>query len=124
LTEEHKLRVCENVTLSKIFGSKRDEVAGDFMTMHNEVLHDLYSLPDIFPVIKSRKMKGAEHVACMGKRRGAYRVLVGKSQGKRQLGRPRRRTEENIKIDVKEICWEGLNWFDRGKWRAPVNAMP
>jgi len=91
LWEEMKLRVFENKVLRRIFGSRRDEVTGDWRRLHNEELNDLYSSPNIVWVIKSRRMRWAGHVTHMGEERGVYRVLVGKLEGKRPLGRPRRR---------------------------------
>ena len=88
-----------------IFGPKRDEVTGEWRKIHNEELNDLYSLPNIVRVIKSRSMRWAGHVAHMGKRRDAYRVLVGKSERMRLPGRPRRRWEDNIKMDLQEVGW-------------------
>jgi len=85
--------------LWRIFGPKRDEVTGEWRKLHNEELNDLYSLPSIVRVIKSR-MKWTGYVAHMGESRGAYRVLVGKPEGKRPLGRPRRRWEDSIKMDL------------------------
>ena len=98
--EEHRLRVFENMVLRRIFGPKRDEVPGEWRTLDNEELNDLYCSPNIVQVIKSRRMRWAGHVARMGEGRGMYRVLVGKSEGKRPLGRPRRRWEDNIKMDL------------------------
>jgi hypothetical protein len=89
LREERKLRVFENMVLRRIFGPSRDEVMGDWRRLHNEELNDLYSSPNIVQVIKSRRMRLAGHVARMGEERGVYRVLVGKAEGKRPLGRPR-----------------------------------
>ena len=89
--EERKLRVFENMVLRRIFGPRRDEVTEEWRRLHNEELNGLYSSPNIVRVIKSRRMRWAEHVARMGEERGAYRVLVGKLEGKRPLGRPRRR---------------------------------
>jgi hypothetical protein len=89
LSEERRLRVFENRVLRRIFGLKRDEVTGEWRRLHNEELYDLYSSPKIFWVIKSRRMRWAGHVARMGERRRAYRVLVGKPEGMRPLGRPR-----------------------------------
>jgi hypothetical protein len=89
--EERRLRVFENRVLRRIFMPKRDEVTGEWRKLHNEELNDLYSSSNILRVIKSRRMRWAGHVARMGKRRGVYRVLVGKPEGKRPLGRPRRR---------------------------------
>ena len=96
LREERRLTVFENRVLRRIFGPKRDEVTGEWRKLRNEELNDLYSSPSIVRVIKSRRMKWAGHVARMGERRGVYRVLVGKPDGKRPLGRPRRRRENNI----------------------------
>jgi len=83
------LSVYENKVLRRIFGSKRDEVTGEWRKLHNEELNDLYSSPNIVRVIKSRRMRWAGHVACVGERRGVYMVLVGKPEGNRPLGRPR-----------------------------------
>ncbi|KAJ4431642.1 hypothetical protein ANN_20241 [Periplaneta americana] len=99
LREEHRLRVFENKVLRKIFGAKRDEVTGEWRKLHNTELHALYSSPDIIRKIKSRRLRWAGHVARMGESRNAYRVLVGRPEGKRPLGRPRRRWEDNIKMD-------------------------
>jgi hypothetical protein len=90
LREEHGLRVFANSVLRKIFGPKREE-DGSWKKLHNDDLHSLYSSPNIVRVIKSRRMRWAVHVAGMGKGRGVYRVLVGRPEGKRPLGRPRRR---------------------------------
>jgi len=103
LREECRLRVFENRLLRRIFGSKRDEVTGDWRKLHKEELNDLYSSPNIVRVIKSRRMRWAGHVARMGEGRGVYRVLVGKPEGKRPLGRPRRRWEDNIKMALQEM---------------------
>ena len=86
--------------MRRIFGRKRDEVTGEWRKLHNEELNDLHSSPNIVRVIKSRRMRWAGHVARMGERRGVYRLLVGKPEGKRPLGRPRRRWEDNIKTDI------------------------
>ena len=91
LREEIRLRVFENRVLRRVFGPKRDEVTGEWRKLHNEELNDLYSLPNIVRVVKSRRMRWAGHVARMGEDRGMHRVLVGKPEGKRPLGRPRRR---------------------------------
>jgi hypothetical protein len=96
LREEHRLRVFENRVLRRIFGPKRDE-DGSWRKLHNDELHSLYSSPNIVRVIKSRRMRWAGHVARMGEERDVYRVLVGRPEGKRPLGRPRRRWEDNIK---------------------------
>jgi hypothetical protein len=94
-----KQKVFENRVLRRIFGPKRDKVAGEWRKLRNKELNDLYTSPNIIRLIKSRRMKWAEHVAGMGERRGIYRVLVGKPEGKRPLGRPRHRWGDNIKMD-------------------------
>ena len=98
-----RLRVFENRMLRRIFGPKRDEVTGEWRKLHNEELNDLCSLPNMVRVVKSRRMRWAGHVARMGKDRGVHRVLVGKPEGKRPLGRPRHRWEINIKMDLQEV---------------------
>jgi len=95
--------VFGNRVLRRIFGPKRDEVTGEWRKLQNEELNDLYCSPSIGRVIKSRRMCWAGHVARMGERRDVYRVLVGKPEGKRPLGRPTRRWEDNIKIDLREV---------------------
>ena len=100
--EERKLRVFENMVLRRIFGPRRDEVTGEWRRLHNEELNGLYSSPNIVRVIKSRRMRWAGHVARMG-RGGAYKVLVGKPEGKRPLERPRRRWVDNIRMDLQEV---------------------
>jgi hypothetical protein len=95
--------------------------------MHNEELHNLYSSPSIIRMIKSRRMRWTGHVARMGEKRNAYRILVGKPDEKRPLGRSRRRWVDNIKNDIREIGWVDIDWFDlvqdRNQWRALVNAV-
>jgi hypothetical protein len=117
----------ENRVLRRIFGLKRDEVTGEWRRLHNEELYDVYSSPNIIWVIKSRRMWWAGHVARMGEERGAYRILVGTPEGRRPLGRPRRRCEDNIEMDLQEVGWEGVDWIDmaqdRDRWRALVNAV-
>jgi hypothetical protein len=93
--------VFENRVLRRIFGPKRDEATGEWRRLHNEELNDLYLSPNI-RAIKSRRMKWAGHVARMGEKRGAYRILVGRPEGRRPLGRPRRRWDDNIKMDLQE----------------------
>jgi hypothetical protein len=95
--------VFENRVLRRLFGPKRDEVTGEWRRLHNEELNDLYSSPNIIRVIKSRRMRWAGHVAGMGEKRGAYRILVGRPEGRRPLGRPRRRWEANIKTYLQEV---------------------
>jgi hypothetical protein len=127
LREERRLRVFEKRVLRRIFGPKRDEVIGEYRTLHYEELNDQYSSPNIFRVIKSKRMRWSGHVARMELRRGAYRVLVGKHEGKRPLGRPRRRWEDNIKLDLYEVVCGGMDWIelaqDRDRWRVLVNAV-
>jgi len=103
LREEHRLRVFENRVLRRVFGPKRDEATGEWRKLHNEELSDLYSLPNIVQVVKLRRMRWAGHVAHMGEGRGVHRVLVGKPEGTRPLGRPRCRWEDNIKTDLQEV---------------------
>jgi hypothetical protein len=105
LREEHRLRVFENRVLRRIFGPKREEVTGEWRRLHNEELYDLYLSPYIIWVIKSRRMRWAGHVARMGEGRGAYRILVGRPEGRRPLGRPGRRWEDNINMDLREVGW-------------------
>jgi hypothetical protein len=93
------LKEFENWVLRKIFGPKRDKVTAERIRLQNEQLNDPYSPPNIFMVIKLR-MSGARHVACVQEKRGAYSVLVGEPEGKKQLGRPKRRLEDNIKMDL------------------------
>jgi hypothetical protein len=91
--------------LRKIFGQKRDEVTGEWRKLHNEELRDLYSSPSIIRIIKSRRMRWARHVARMGEKTNAYRLLVGKPERKRPIGRPRRRWVDNIRMDLGEVGW-------------------
>ena len=117
LREEHKLRVFENRVLRRIFGPKRDKITGEWRKLYNSELNDLYSSSNIIWLIKSRRMRLEGHVAGMGERRGAYRVLVGKPEGKRSLGRPRSRREYNIKLDLQEVgcgLWTGSSWLRIG----------
>jgi hypothetical protein len=127
LREGHRLRVFENMVLRRIFGPKRDEVAGEWRKLHNEELHYLYSSPNILRVIKSRRTRWAGHAARMGEERGMYRVLVRKPEGKRPLGRPRRRWEDNIRMNLQEVGCGFMDWIglaqDRDRWRALVNAV-
>ncbi|KAJ4450748.1 hypothetical protein ANN_02178 [Periplaneta americana] len=110
LRVEQRLRVFENKVLRKIFGAKRDEVTGEWRKLHNTELHALYFSPDIIRNIKSRRLRWAGHVACMGESRNTYRVLVGRPDGKSPLGRPRRRWEDNIKIDLRIEKKKAKGW--------------
>jgi hypothetical protein len=127
LREEHRLRVFKNKVLRRIFGPKRNEVTGGWRKLHSEELHDLYSSPSIIRIIKSWRMRLAGHVARMREKRNAYRLLVGKPEGKRPLGRPRHRWVDNIKIDLLEIGLGSVDWIglaqDRNKWRPLVNVV-
>jgi hypothetical protein len=119
--------VFENRVLRRIFGPKRDEVTGEWRKLHNEELRDLCFSPSIIRIIKSRRMRWAGHVARMGMKRSAYRLLVGKPEGKRQLGRLRRRWVDNIRKDLGEVGWVDVDWIglakDRNRWRAVVNSV-
>ena len=127
LREERKLRVFENMVLRRIFRPRRDEVTEEWRRLRNEELNDLYSLPNIVRVIKSRRMRSTGHVACMGEERRVYRVLVGKPEGRRPLGRPRRRWVYNIRMDLQEVGCGYMDWIglaqDRYRWRTLVSAL-
>ena len=119
LRKERRLRMFANGVLRRIFGPRRDEVTGECRRLHNEELNDKYSSPDIFRVIKSRRMRWAGNVEHMGKGE-ACTGFRGKPEGKRPLGRPRRRWEDNIKRDVQEVgcgVWIGSNWLRVGMGR-------
>src|SRR5215469_7267990 len=122
LREEHRLRVFENRVLRRLFEPKRDEVTREWRKLHNEELNDVYSSPSIVRVVKSRRMRWAGHVARIGDERGVHRVLVGKPERKRPVGRPRRRWEDNIKMDLQEVGGSRGDWMelaqDRNRWRA------
>jgi hypothetical protein len=117
----------ENRVLRRIFGPKRDEVTGGWRKLHNKELHGLYSSPSVVRVIKARRMRWAGHVARMEEVRGAYNILVGRPEGRRPLERPRRRWEDNIKMDLREIGFRDVDWIhlaqDRDRWRALVNTV-
>jgi hypothetical protein len=122
LRKEDRLRVFKNRLLRRIFGKKRDEVVGSRRKLHNGELHDLYSSPNIIRMIKSRRMRWTGHVARM--ENNAYWILMGKPEGKRPLARPRRRRTVDIKMDHREIGWDGVHWIDlaqdRDQWRDLV----
>jgi hypothetical protein len=153
LREEHRLRIFENRVLRRIFGLKRDDVMGECRKLHSEELHNWhvrfqvltaaswqynpedsselhtnwYSSPDIKRYIRSRRMSWAGHVAHMGEDRKVYKVLVGKPEGMRPLGRPRHRWENGIRIDLREIGWGDVDWvqhaWDRDQWQAVLNLV-
>jgi hypothetical protein len=120
--------VSENRVL-RIFRPKRDEVTGGWRELHIEELHNLYASPStcIIRMIKSRTIRWTERVARVGEKRNAYRILVGKPEGRRLLERPRRRWLDNIKMDLREIRLYGTDWIDlaqdRDQWRALVSAV-
>jgi len=113
--------------LRRVFGPKKDEVTREWRKLHNEEFSDLYFLPNIVRVVKSRRMRLVGHVARMGEGRGVHRVLVGKLEGKRPLRRPRRRWGDNIKMALQEVRWGCGDWMelaqDRDMWRALVNRV-
>jgi hypothetical protein len=119
--------VFENRVLRRIFGPKRDEVTGEWRKLQNEELHDLYSSPSTIRIIRSRRMSWAGHVARMGEKRNVYRLLTGKPEGKRPLGRPRSGCVDNIRMDLGEVGWSDVDWIglaqDRNRWRAVVNSI-
>ena len=111
LREERKLGVSENMMMRRIFGPRRDEVTGEWRRMHNEELSGLYSSPNTVRVIKSSRMRWAGHVARMGEEMGVYRVLAGKSERKRPLGKPRRRWVDNIRMDLQDVGCGYVDWI-------------
>jgi len=127
LREERKLRLLENMVLRRIFGPRRDEVTGEWRRLHNEELNDLYSLPNIVRLIKSRRMTWAGHVARMGEERGRIGSWWGNPGGKRPLGRPRRRWVDNIRMDLQEVGCGYMDWIGlaqyRNRWWTLVSAV-
>jgi hypothetical protein len=119
--------VFENRVLRRIFGPKRDEVTGECRKLHNKELRYLYSSPSTIRMIKSRRMRWAGHIAPLREKWNAYMLLVGKPEGKRPLGRPRRRRVDNIRMDLGEVGWGDVDWIglaeDRNRWRALVNSV-
>jgi hypothetical protein len=115
------------MVLRRISRPKREEVTSEWRKLCNEEPNDLYSSSNFVQVIKSRRMRWVGQVACMGEGRGVYRVLVGKSEGKRPLGGPRHRRENNIKLALQEVGCKGKDWIelaqDRDRWRALANVV-
>jgi hypothetical protein len=128
LREEQRLRVIENRLLRRKFGPKREEVTGAWRKLHNE-LHNWYSSPstNIIRMIKSRRIRCAGHLAWMGEKRNAHRILVGKPEGKRPLGRPARRWVDKIKMDIIAVGWDDMDWIDfvqdKDYWSALVISV-
>jgi hypothetical protein len=127
LREERRLGVFENRVMRGIFGPQREEVAGGWRTLHNEELHILYASSNVISVIKSRRLRWAGHVACTGEVINAYNILVRKREGEKPVCRPWRSWEDNIRMDLREIGWEGVDWIhlaqDRDQWLAVVNTV-
>jgi hypothetical protein len=123
LKEERRLGVFENRVLTRIFGPKGDEVKGEWRKLHNEKLSGLYSLPKSVRVIKSRRLRWAGHVARVGEGRGVYRVLVGKPEGNRPLGRLRRRWDDNIRMDLQEVGCGCEAWIGRAQDSDRLRAL-
>jgi hypothetical protein len=118
--------VLENRVQRRIFGPRRDKGTGEWRKLHYKELRDLYFSPSIITIIKSRRMRLADHVARMGEKRNAYRLLVGNTEEKRPLGRPRRRWVYNIRMDLGEVGWGDVDWIglaqDGNRCRAVVNS--
>ena len=127
MREKRKLKVFENMVLRRIFLPRGDEVTGEWRALHNEELNDLYSSPNIVRVIKSRRIRWAGHVARMGEERGVHKVLVWKPEGRRPLGRPKRRCVDNIRMDLQQVGCGYMDWIglaqDRDRWRTLVSAV-
>jgi hypothetical protein len=121
------VKVFENRVLRRILGPKTDEVTGEWRKLQSEELHILYSSPNIIRQIKSRKMRCTGYMARIEEDRNVYRVLMGKPEGKRPLGRPRRRWEDGIRMDLRETGWGSVDWIqlaqDRDRWWALVNTV-
>ena len=127
LREEQRLRMFKNKVLRKIFGAKRDQITGEWRKLHNSELHVLYSSPNIIRSLKLRRVRWSGNVAGMEQSRNTYRILVVKPGGKSPLGRPMRRWEDNIRIDLREVGCDPGEWIDlaedRDQWRAYVRAV-
>jgi hypothetical protein len=106
-----RLRVFENRVLRTIFGPKWDEVTGEWRKLHNEELHVLYSSSNIIRQIRSRRIRCAGHVARVGEDRNVYKVLMGKTEGKRPLGRPRRIWEDGARMNLRKTVWASVDWI-------------
>jgi hypothetical protein len=126
LRKENRLRLSEDTVLRRMFESKREEDKS-CRKLHNDELHSLHYSPNFVKVIKSRRMRWAGHVARMGEGRNVYRILVGRPEGKKPLRRPKRKWEDNIKMDLREIGIDGVNWIrlaqDWIRWRAFVDIV-
>jgi hypothetical protein len=109
-------------TANKSFNVSEPHLGG-WRKLHNEELHNLYCSPSVIRMTKSKRMSWAGNVARMGEKRNAYRILVGKPKGKRPLGSPRCRWEDNIRINLREIGWGGMDWIEWDQWRALVNTV-
>jgi hypothetical protein len=120
LWDEHRLRVFENREMRRIFEPKREEVAKGWRRLHNEELHNLYASPNVIRVIKSRSIRWAGPVARMRDMINAYKILVGKPEGKSPLGKLRRRRDDNIRMDLREIGCEDVGSISLAQWRAAV----
>ena len=127
LREEHRLRAFENKVLRKIFAANRGDITGEWRKLPNAELHALYFSPNIIGDFKSRRLRWAGHVARVEKSRNAYRVSLGKPEGKRLLARSGRRWEDNIKMDLREVGCDTGDWItlaeDRNQWRTYVRAV-
>jgi len=127
LKKEHRLRVFENRVLRRIFGPKRGKITREWRKVHNEEINDLYSSPNIVWVIKWRRIRWVGHVARMGRREAYTGFWWGKPEGKRPLGRPRHRWEDNFKMDLQEVGRGGMVWIElaqeNDRWWAFVNVV-
>ena len=127
MSEKHRLRVSEKRIVRKISGPKKYNVTGEWRRLYNKELYTLYSSPNNIWVIKSRRMRWVGLVTYMEGRSGAYMVLVGRPGGKRPLVGPRHRWVDNIKMDLEEVEWRGMDWIvqtqHRDRWQSLVNAV-